>query len=134
MVWEDGLMYDGPRIVDEVNPTQDEIRAWAYSGAMEPMEDWDIIVADLENVDLLLDLVGDQACPARRYLLGCLYCLVGHSDRADPRLLGAAHSAAQSADPWVATWARRVSQILADPAAFDRGAWCGPEGLRIDPG
>jgi hypothetical protein len=42
------------------------------------MEDWDIIVADLPNLELLLALVGDQACPAREYLLGSLYCLVGH--------------------------------------------------------
>lgn len=76
-VCEHGRMHDGPRIVDEVNPTRDEIRAWAYSGAVEPMEDSDVIIADLENLDLLLDLVSDPACLSRRYLLGTLYCLVG---------------------------------------------------------
>jgi hypothetical protein len=128
-----GGMYDWPRMVDEVNPTQDEIRAWAHSGAVEPMQDWDIVIAEPENLELLLDLVGDQACPSRRYLLGSLYCLIGHSDRADPRLLSAAIAAEASSDAWVAAWGRRVHQVLANPSTFNRDDWCGWQGLRVSP-
>lgn len=59
-------------------------RAWAYSGAFEPMRDWDVVIADVDNVELLLELIGDETCPAREYLLDGLYCLFGHSDRTDP--------------------------------------------------
>ncbi|MCV7115518.1 hypothetical protein [Mycolicibacterium setense] len=65
-----------PSFVDVVNPKPGEIRAWAYSGACEQMQDWDLIVADVDNLELLLELVGDQACHARKYLLDSLYCLV----------------------------------------------------------
>ncbi|MHC9296585.1 hypothetical protein ACRCUN_29325 [Mycobacterium sp. LTG2003] len=33
-------MSDEPSFVDVVNPTQEQIRAWAYNGAFEPMQDW----------------------------------------------------------------------------------------------
>ena len=120
-------------LVDEVNPTLAEIRAWAYSGSVEPMQDWDIIVADLPNLELLLDLVGDQACPARGFLLGSLYCVVGHSDRNDPQLPSAVTAAEASTEVWLRTRGRRVRQVLADPSDFRRDDWCGWQGFRRDP-
>ncbi|MED5812891.1 hypothetical protein VST63_11015 [Mycolicibacterium sp. 050232] len=126
-------MPDEPSFVEVVNPTSEEIRAWAYSGASEPMQDWDLILADMDNLELLLELVGDQACPARKYLLDSLYCLVGHSDRTDPRLLSAAEAARTSSDVWIATWGRRVGQVAEHPSDFDRADWCGWDGFRSHP-
>ncbi|WP_019345663.1 MULTISPECIES: hypothetical protein [Mycolicibacterium] len=126
-------MPDEPSFVDVVNPTPEEIRAWAYSGAFEPMQDWDLIIADMDNLELLLELVGDQGCSAREYLLGSLYCLVGHSDRADPRLLSAAAAAQESSDAWIATWGRRVCQVAQHRCDFDRADWCSWDGFRSNP-
>ncbi|MFV8228684.1 hypothetical protein [Mycolicibacterium fortuitum] len=126
-------MPDEPSFVDVVNPTLEEIRAWAYSGSFEPMQDWDLIIADVDNLELLLELVGDPACSAREYLLGSLYCLVGHSDRTDPRLLRTAESARASSDAWIATWGRRVCQAAEHPSDFDRTDWCGWDGFRSNP-
>jgi len=117
-------VYDGPHIVDQLNPTHDEIRAWAHSGALEPMQDWDLVIAEPANLDVLLSLVGDPTCPARRYLLGSLYCLVGHSDHTDPRLQDAARVAASSSDGWVSTWGHQVARVLAHPSEFHRDDWC----------
>lgn len=97
------------------------------------MQDWDLIIADVGNVELLLELVRDQACPARNYLLDSLYCLVGHSDRTDPRLVRAAEVARTASDPWIATWGRLVCQVVADPAYFNRADWCGLGGYRSNP-
>lgn len=130
---EDGAMSDEPRFVDVVNPTPEEIRAWAYSGAFEPMQDWDLVIADVDNVELLLELVGDHECPARDYLLDSLYCLVGHSDRADPRLLRAAEAARTASDAWTATWGRRVCQAVENPSDFNRADWFGLDGYRSKP-
>lgn len=126
-------MSDEPTFIDVVNPTPGEIRAWAYADAFEPMQDWDLIVAGVDNLELLLDLIGDRACPARKYLLDCLYCLVGHSDRTDPRLLTAVEAARRSADAWIAMWGRRVWQVAEHPCDFNRADWCGPDGFRSDP-
>ena len=128
-----GGKYDGPRIVDEINPTPDEIRAWAYSGAVEPMEDWDIIIAEPGNLNLLMDLIGDPTCPSRRYLLGSLYCTVGHSDHADSRLISTATSAEASSDAWVPAWGHRVRRVLDHPSDFKRDEWCGWHSHRVDP-
>ena len=126
-------MYDGPPMADEVNPTHDDIRAWASSGAVAPMQDWDIVIAFPENIDLLLELVSDQSVPSRRFLLGSMYCMVGHCDHADARVLSAAERARESDDAWVSTWGRRVLKILADPPTFDRDDWCGWPGFAADP-
>lgn len=126
-------MPDEPSFVDVVNPTPEEICIWAYSGAFVPMQDWDLIIAEVDNLELLLELVGDQACPARKFLLDSLYCLVGHSDPADPRLLSAAEVARTSSDAWIATWGRRVSQVAEHPSDFNRADWCGLDGFRTAP-
>lgn len=130
---EDRAMPDEPSFVDVVNPTPEEIRAWAYSGAFEPMQGWDLIIADVDNLELLLELFGDPVCSAREYLLGSLYCLVGHSDRSDPRLLGVADAARTALDPWIATWGRCVCQVAEHPTDFNRADWCGLDGYRLNP-
>lgn len=118
---------------DEVNPTDDEIRRWAYSGAPEPMEDFDIIVADPEHLSALMALVGDPECPQRAYLLGSLYCLVGHTDLTDLRLTLALVTASASPDSWLRTWAMRAGAVVADPASRNRDDWCGWRGYRTRP-
>jgi hypothetical protein len=126
-------MSDEPSFVDVANPTSAEIRGWAYSGAFEPMQDWDLIIADVANLELLLELAGDQACPARKCVLDSLYCLVGHSDRTDSRLLRAAEAARTASDAWIATWGRRVCRAAEHPSTFERADWCGRDGYRLNP-
>ena len=114
--------------------TADGIRAWAYSGAEQPFQDWDSIIAQLEHRPLLLELVVDPGCPvrSRETLLGSLYCLVGHThDKA--QFLDATRVAGQSADAWLVTWARRVREIIDHPEAFDRSDWCGLPGYAAQP-
>jgi hypothetical protein len=119
--------------VDEVNPTPEEVRRWAYSGAPEPMQDFDIIVAEPEMLPTLLNLVGDHGCPKRKFLLGSLYCLIGHSSLDDLRITEAARQASTSDDAWLRTWGRRANAVLAHPATRDREDWCGWQGLRTRP-
>ena len=119
--------------VDEVNPTVDEIRVWAYSGEPEPYEDFDIVIADPANAELLVALADDERCPKRKYSRGSLYCTVGHSDLTDPRLSSAVLQAASSADEALRTWASRTAVVLADPTKRVRSEWCSPSGLRTRP-
>jgi hypothetical protein len=121
--------YDGPPIRNVYEPTGDEIRAWAYSGARFPEQDWDIFMAEPEHLELLVRLVEDPACPARRWLLGSLYCTVGHTDHADPRIAAAIGEAERSTKPWLTTWARRSRHVLENPENFDRDDWCGLDTL-----
>lgn len=117
-----------PSIADLVNPTAEEITAWAYSGTDEPMQDWHIIVADVALPTVLLRLISDPGCPSRRYLLRSLYCVVGHSDRSDSRLQDAVLMAERLNQPWLARWARRVRAVIEHPESFNRQDWCGWQG------
>ena len=118
---------------DEWNPTSEEIRAWAYSNALEPYEDFDILIAEPAHVATLICLASDPSCPSRSYILGSLYCLVGHSDLGDPRLSAAVDEALASADPMVKTWAKRSRRVIDEPGARTRNEWCGLDGLRTRP-
>ncbi|WP_370971717.1 hypothetical protein [Amycolatopsis sp. cg9] len=117
---------------DSFNPTDAEIRAWAYSGEDEPMQDWDILLARPEHLPLLLELAGDPACPARETLLSSLYCVVGHTPAKDV-FRESAQAAERSGDAWLETWARRVHEILDNPGTFTRSDWCGFPGYATKP-
>jgi hypothetical protein len=43
--------------VDPLNPAPEELRRWALSRDLEPMQDWDLILAYEANGDVLIDLV-----------------------------------------------------------------------------
>jgi hypothetical protein len=119
---------------DAYYPTNAKIRAWAYSGAEEPVQDWDILIADPEHLPLLLEVIADPACPprSRETLLSSLYCMVGHA-QSRQRFLDAAQVAERSADAWLMTWARRVREIVDHPEVFDRSDWCGFPGYARRP-
>lgn len=76
---------------------------------------------------------GHPFCLSRRYLLGSLYCAVGHSDRSDPRIRETVTTAEQSGQLWLTTWARRVREITEQPEAFHRQDWCGWPGHAAHP-
>jgi hypothetical protein len=116
---------------DVVNPTPAEITAWAYSGEPEPMEDWDLMLSDLELAPLLLELISDSACPSRSYLLGSLYVLTGdavrtsYRDISQQQLTVLTRQAEALDDPWTSTWAKRTKILMNAPETFVYEAWCG---------
>lgn len=74
-----GLLMGGPdesiadmepsrMFVDVVNPTLEEVRRWAQSGQDEPIEDFEIILAEPANLGFLIELIADQTCPAGDFL------------------------------------------------------------------
>ena len=118
------------RFSDPADPTTGEIRAWARCNDLEPMEDWDLVLADLRYADVLVELVADEGCPSRRYLLTALYALVGTAvrdgfstvPRADVEAVLAKARAA--GNTWLQAWADRSAQLIANPAEFDYALWC----------
>lgn len=110
-------------------PEPDELRTWAYDEHRWWDQDFEITVAELPNLEVLVDVVSDPSCAMRTFLRQSLYCLVGHGDREDPRLRAGVEQALATGEPWVSTWAVRVAMVLARPEGFDRFEWCGWEGL-----
>ena len=118
------------KFADAANPTAEEIRAWAGCNDPEPMEDWDLVLARLKYADVLVELVANEDCPSRRYLLGALYALVGEAVRSqfqgvsEPELKQVLAKARATGNAWAASWAARSAQLMANPEEFDYAAWC----------
>jgi hypothetical protein len=122
--------------VDLVNPTPEELRRWALSRDLEPMQDWDLILADEANGDVLIDLVEQGMRPTT--FLRSLYVLAGDGVRTAfhsctcQSLQRLAERASGSEHAWVRTWGRRTEALIAHPETFDYGAWC-DGGLAANP-
>ena len=118
--------------VDPVNPTRDEVVAWAYDpvAGVPVSQDWDLVVADDEIAPALLELACDPVCPKRTFALHCLYIYAGDSVRtgfrAHPKrkVLKLLELAAGKGDPWVALWTYNTKALISDPRLFDYGDWC----------
>jgi hypothetical protein len=56
-------------VLDEVNPTGDLLRRWAYDEKLLLMgEDEDVILACDEHIPVLAELIADSACPKGDYI------------------------------------------------------------------
>jgi hypothetical protein len=122
-----------------VNPTREEIRQWAYDpDAVEPMQDWHLIIWGTADLQLLIDLASDPMCPKADYALWLLYGRVGdHArregrkglDRAsyglrDPDLMAYLSRDDTPSDAGVARWKQRSKALLNDSSLFDYEDWC----------
>ncbi|MGC0423626.1 hypothetical protein [Embleya sp. AB8] len=130
-----------PAFEDVANPTEAEMRSWAYdTSSADPInQDWDIVAARRSLGSLFLRLVSDGCCPKRRFFLGCLYLPAGDAVRtayrAQPQdhLLGLVREAEGLEEPWVRTWAQRTAMLVREPASFGYEAWCDPAGPASTP-
>lgn len=117
---------------DVANATPDEVRAWAYSGEDEPMQDFEMLLDGPDVLPVVIDCAQDDACPAREFLLIGLYCSVGHSQPEDRAWIRrAAAEARTSHDAAVRTWATRAVSVLDGDVPLDRAQWCGWPSLAV---
>ena len=117
---------------DPVNPVIEEIRTWAYSpGALEPMEDWDLILESEAADEFYLALAADAECPQATYFLHVLYLIVGDAVRSGyhTRTRAQVESLLEVGEgltsPAVQRWGARSRELMADPSRFSFEAWCG---------
>ncbi|TDX99218.1 UNVERIFIED_CONTAM: hypothetical protein BJ099_117100 [Lysinibacillus xylanilyticus] len=62
---------------DPWNPTQEEIKKWAYSDEMEPEQDWELAIYKIENIPMICTFVEDERCERTSYFLNTLYVFTG---------------------------------------------------------
>ncbi|SCL16446.1 hypothetical protein GA0070624_1018 [Micromonospora rhizosphaerae] len=117
-----------------VDPSAAELRAWAYQPDSVPLTsmppDWDLLVAGDHLVTTLFELAMDQACPARRFALHCLYIYAADgirtNFRAHPkrRFRKLVEQAERSGDELMRNWAHNSRVLLARPNLFVYRDWC----------
>jgi hypothetical protein len=115
---------------EPANPTDTELRRWAFSDEPWPMHDFDLIVAEIERVPVLVELTRS---PSRDFFVHCLYLAIGDAVRT--RFNTASRAAVKSAldsattlaanDLVVARWIADSRKLLASPDRFEYEQWCG---------
>jgi hypothetical protein len=104
---------DDYTVLDIVNPTPDQVRAWGYREDHLFMEqDEDILLYDPIYASTLMDLMADKGCPKQEYVASILHnyatLLLSRRDLTDAHALAALSTApAQSDAPLVASWRNR---------------------------
>lgn len=117
-----------------VDPTADELRAWAYHPDAVPLDtmpaEWDLLLATDDLAGILFDLAMDRVCPARRFALHCLYIYAadgvrqnatGHRKR---RLRKFIERADQWGDETMQMWAHNCRVLMDRPELLDYEDWC----------
>ncbi len=118
--------------VDPYAPTSEELTHWCSSSdAKEPVEDWDLIITDEENLSIIFDLASQVTLPHATFFLGCLYLFVGDAHRTNFEtfsrgLVELWLSRVSSVSPEVLLlWKRRAIALLNGEMDFDYVLWCG---------
>jgi hypothetical protein len=120
--------------INPVDPRPAELRAWAYAPDSVSLQalppDWDLLVASDRLIDTLFDLAMDPGCPARRFMLHCIYIYAADAIRtafrAHPRkkLRKLVEQAEQDGDELMAIWAHNTRALTARQELFDYHEWC----------
>ncbi len=109
------------------NPTQDEIRKWAYSSMKLPDQDWQLAVYDFKNIRLLFELVSDEECLKRSFFLDCLYVFIGDIVSGSGGTLEDAYKAIELSKEFdersILKWADRSIELLEYPDKYDYDYW-----------
>lgn len=63
-------------------PEPESIREWAYDpDAIEPVQDWDLVISHLPYDELYVELAADNTCPKWEYFMGLMYLIAGDAVR-----------------------------------------------------
>ncbi len=133
-----------PRLENPLDPTPDDLRRWAYTPDAdypdEMPQDWDLMVADIEKAEQLVELASAMDCPNRTFFLGCLYILAGdcvrlvHHRHEIPRLRNVFKCVRPDAPADVRRWVERSNRLLDHPEEFEYQGWGWGDLARGEPG
>jgi hypothetical protein len=111
--------------------SREELKAWAYGGSKDiPDQDWELAVASAGYDSLVLEIAEDINCPNRKFMLVCLYMMVGdliHCELPPTRereLIKLATRGLASMEASVVVWATKSINIIKEPDGFEYEEWC----------
>ncbi|WP_379140062.1 hypothetical protein [Paenibacillus sp. sgz500992] len=111
------------------NPTQEEIKIWAYSDEQIPSQDWELAVNNVENIPMICSFIDDDKCQKKTFFLSSLYVFTGdivaseiESDIADlTSLLDKVEKGAKTEE--LKTWIYRSKHLISYPQEYDYDYW-----------
>ena len=121
------------RFANRFKPTEDELRAWAAeAGAVEPIQDWDLVLAwgmEPGRLRLFVELAADATLPNAPFFLLALYTWVAHAARQEdfdswrPQYDRWLNEARGVRDPSVKRWRHRARRVFQGVDSFDYTSW-----------
>lgn len=114
---------------DAWNPTQREIKRWAYRNRSIPVQDWALAVALFENIPMICTFVDDKQCKHTSFFLSALYVFTGDeirrgdSERIEKlsQLLKTIEGTTKSKK--LKLWIERSQHIIEHPEQYDYKYW-----------
>lgn len=113
-----------------LNPTISEIRAWAYSDAEEPDQEWGLYLAWKGEIALFLELATDRRCNKQGYFKYLLYFIVVYDFKTaktvdDKKLALQAYldKSQQMRHGDIRVWRKDVEALQKDLASFSYETW-----------
>ena len=112
------------------NSSFEEIEEWAFMpDAIEPEQNWDIIVNWLRYPDLILSLASEDICPRQGYFRHLLYVIVGQavrgkfSNRKMHEIDVLFDHAKEYHHPVIKKWKEDTAKIIKKPDQFEYNDW-----------
>lgn len=112
------------------NPTISEIRAWAYSDAEGPDQEWDLYLTRKGEIALFLELATDHHCNKQGYFKYLLYFVVVYNFKAaktadDKKLTLQAYldKSQHIRHGDIRVWRKDVEVLQKDLASFSYDQW-----------
>lgn len=116
-------------------PTPDELHDWAYDEqSSPPVQDWELFLSrtlEGKRATQVFDLIQDQACPKRQFLLDVVDLTVKYAipqikagDVAAERYINALLVIAQQfTDPYIKQWRYHTRRVVQQPACSCPEKW-----------
>jgi hypothetical protein len=110
---------------DWANPTKEEINTWAYEvDSFAPEQDFNLICAEDEYIDLVLELAADKSCPKNIFFLQCLYIYVGDKVKSGLTVKNELLEKAKKIDnELIQKWLIRAAELINNPTLYNYTDW-----------
>jgi len=119
--------------------SDNQLRNWAYNPdqfvGME--QDFELLVANLDRANLVLECASDDDCPKQLFFLSCAFLIVGDAIRSngdssvfvaqEEEILAFVRQAEKTGNALLLEFVWRARDLIENPSTFEYDLWRGGE-------
>lgn len=122
-----------------IEMSDNQLLNWAYNPdqfvGME--QDFELLVANLDRANLVLECASDDNCPKQLFFLSCAFLIVGDAIRSngdssvfvaqEEEILAFVRRAEKTGHALLLEFVWRARDLIENPSTFEYDLWCGGE-------
>ena len=122
-----------------IEMSDNQLRNWAYNPdqfvGME--QDFELLVANLDRANLILECASDDDCPKQLFFLSCAFLIVGDAIRSngdssvfvaqEEEILAFVRQAEKTGNALLLEFVWRARDLIENPSTFEYDLWRGGE-------